>query len=263
MDERHEVMPDGRYMEPLLLAAEIIMESGGETFRAEETVLRMGEGFGLREVESFAVPSGLFISYQRGDGSTETGIKRVRRRGTDLTRVDETNRVSRHVAAGEMDCEAAVARLREIRGLRGIPAPLLVPAAAVCGGGFAVLFGGDWRELLVAAAVAGVVHALTILLEHYRMQGLVSSIMGGLLTALLPSLASRFLPGLLVEAVVAGALMPLVPGLAMTNAVQDTMRGDMVSGLSHGAQAILTACLVAGGALIAPPLMRLLTGGGM
>ena len=55
--------------------------------------------------------------------------------------------------------------------------------------------------------------------------------------------------------------MPLVPGLAMTNAVQDTMRGDMVSGLSHGAQAVLTACLVAGGALVANALMRILEGG--
>ena len=50
-------------------------------------------------------------------------------------------------------------------------------------------------------------------------------------------------------------------GLMMTNAIQDTMRGDMVSGLSHGAQAVLIACLVAGGALIAESLFRMLTGG--
>ena len=44
--------------------------------------------------------------------------------------------------------------------------------------------------------------------------------------------------------------MPLLPGLAMTNAVQDTMRGDIVSGLSHGINAILTAAMVAGGAQV-------------
>ena len=58
-------------------------------------------------------------------------------------------------------------------------------------------------------------------------------------------------------------LMPLVPGLAMTNAVQDTLRGDMVSGLSHGASALLTACLIAGGALLSPALIRLIFGGGL
>ena len=35
----------------------------------------------------------------------------------------------------------------------------------------------------------------------------------------------------------------------------------MVSGLSHGTQAILTACLIAGGALLAAALIRLLEGG--
>ena len=29
----------------------------------------MGEGFGLREVECFALPSGLFISYRGEDGN--------------------------------------------------------------------------------------------------------------------------------------------------------------------------------------------------
>ena len=57
--------------------------------------------------------------------------------------------------------------------------------------------------------------------------------------------------------------MPLVPGLAMTNAVQDSMRGDLLSGLSHGMQAILTACMVAGGALLAQGIMKLVTGGAL
>jgi len=54
----------------------------------------------------------------------------------------------------------------------------------------------------------------------------------------------------------------MLPGLAMTNAVQDTMRGDIVSGLSHGISALLTAAMVAGGALMAASLLRALTGGG-
>ena len=48
----------------------------------------------------------------------------------------------------------------------------------------------------------------------------------------------------------------------MTNAVQDAMRGDMISGLSHGLSAILTATLVAGGALMASAVMNL-TGGAL
>ena len=82
-----------------------------------------------------------------------------------------------------------------------------------------------------------------------------------MLTSLLPGLMALVLPVLQTELVIAGAIMPLVPGLAMTNAVQDTMRGDIVSGLSHGTQAILTAFLIAGGALLAQALMRIIGGG--
>ena len=55
----------------------------------------------------------------------------------------------------------------------------------------------------------------------------------------------------LVDAITGGLLMPLVPGLAMTNAVQDAMRGDVLSGVGHGMQAVLTAVLVAGGSVVA------------
>ena len=114
---------------------------------------------------------------------------------------------------------------------------------------------------MAAGVVAVLVQLMEIVLARFRTRGLAASILGGLLTALLPMLLNLALPDLQTELIVAGAIMPLVPGLAMTNAVQDTMRGDMVSGISHGVQAILTACLIAGGALLAVEIMRLLTGG--
>ena len=64
-----------------------------------------------------------------------------------------------------------------------------------------------------------------------------------------------------LTAAVAGALMPMLPGLAMTNAVQDTMRGDMVSGISSAVSAAMSAVLLAVGALAGTAFLRLLTGG--
>lgn len=55
-------------IKPLQLAGRIIMENGGETYRVEETVTRMGRAFGLKNVESFAVPSGVFVSCEKEDG---------------------------------------------------------------------------------------------------------------------------------------------------------------------------------------------------
>ena len=58
-------------IKPLQLAGRIIMENGGETYRVEETVTRMGRAFGLKNVESFAVPSGVFVSCEKRTAPTK------------------------------------------------------------------------------------------------------------------------------------------------------------------------------------------------
>ena len=116
-------------------------------------------------------------------------------------------------------------------------------------------------DLAAAGTVAVLVQGIETVLQRFRSRGMAASVFGGLMTALLPNLLALMLPALRPELVIAGAVMPLVPGLAMTNAVQDSMRGDMLSGLSHGVRAILTACLIAGGALLAVGIMKLITGG--
>ena len=237
-------------MDALQLAGKIIMENGGETYRAEETINRMGRGFGLEQVDSFAVPSGLFISYKNEDGEPVTSVRRVRKETRNLTRVDEVNQVSRLAAAGKLDCSQALARLREIECHPGSFAGMwCLPAAFLCAAGFALLFGADLLSIAAAGVVALLVQLMETFMARFRSRGMAASILGGLLTTLLPLLLSRVLPALQTELIVAGAVMPLVPGLAMTTAVQDTMRGDMVSGISHGVQAVLTACLIAGAVL--------------
>lgn len=263
MEESSVRTAEGRFMEPLQLAGKIIIENGGETYRVEETICRMGEGFGLNEVECFAVPSGLFITYRGENGELESGVKRVRQQERNLTRVDEVNRVSRSVAAGHMTCEEALARLREIERMPGaMPGAWGIVAVLVCSGGFTLLFGGGWREVALAVAVACLVFAVMLLVSLFHLKRFASAMMGGFLTALLPHLVSLLLPGIMTDTVIAGALMPLVPGLAMTNAVEDAMRGDTLSGMTNATQAILTACLVAGGAMLAAPVIRLISGGG-
>ena len=251
-------------METLQLAGQLIVESGGEIFRVEETITRMGTAFGLQDVQAFAVPSGMFISYRLSDGNVETAVKRLRSGSTDLSRVDAVNGVSRRVEAGELTQRQAQAVLEEIRGAwPGLRFPTGIAAAGLCAAGFSLLFGGGWMEFLIAGTVAALWQMWSALLSGTRVNGMVLTILGGMVSALLPTAVKFALPALGTEAVIAGALMPLLPGLTMTNAVQDTVRGDVMAGLSHGLQALFTACAAAGGALLSAALFRVLTGGGL
>ena len=253
---------DTIYMAPLHLAGRLIMENGGETYRVEETITRMGHAFGVEEVESFAVPSGIFISYRKGDGSIETAVKRVRRKGTDLTRVDAVNSVSRRMEREHLSCEEVMALLKEIETRPPKLTKLgLVAAVAMSSAGWAIMFGGGLVDCIVAFLVAFLSQVFAFALDKAGMRSFVSTLVGSFLGTMLPIFFHHMTGLLLVDATVAACLMPMLPGLAMTNAVQDTLRGDMVSGISSATSALLTASMIAGGALVGTAIFRLLTGG--
>ena len=249
-------------MEAVLLTGRIILENGGETYRVEDTVERMGRAFGCTKVEVFAVPSGVFITLAFPGGEEKTSVKRIRRRGTHLKKVDDANGVSRAVAAGDLSPREALMRLKEIESWEDVRGRAYMPwAAALSSFCFAIMFGGSFVDGTVAFFCAALTQGLIRLIKKYSMHYIVTSLVGGAICTLLPLLFAR-LTGLgLVDAMVAGSLMPLLPGLAMTNAVQDTMRGDMLSGVTHAAQALLICALVAGGALVAQSLFLLLERG--
>lgn len=247
-------------MAPLQMAGTLIMENGGETYRVEETVTRIGRAFGLAEVESFAVPSGLFISYRMADGSVETAVKRVHRGDVNLTRVNRVNSISRRVEREGMTPAQTLAELEEVAG-SGLRAALLPLGAGICAAGFTWMFEGNAEAFLISFLVSALVYLGMRLSERAGMDAMGSVVLGSFVTVLAPRLLGLAIAGLQTEAIIGGALMPMLPGLTMTTAVQDLMRGDMISGLSHGAKALLTAALVAGGALAANALFGLIAGG--
>ncbi len=56
--------------------------------------------------------------------------------------------------------------------------------------------------------------------------------------------------GVSLWAATIGALMPLVPGMALTNAMREIMAGDLISGLNRTAEAILVATAIALGTVL-------------
>ena len=65
-----------------------------------------------------------------------------------------------------------------------------------------------------------------------------------------------------LDRIIIGALMALVPGIAITNAMRDIMAGDMVAGISKGAEALLIGAAIALGTALGLGAAGLLGGGG-
>ena len=238
-------------LKALGLAGQIILENGGETYRAEDTVLRMAQTLGLKEAEVFAVPSGLFLSFTDESGERRTSVTRVHLRGTHLSRVDRVNHLSRKLTEGRLSPDELLPSLQEAARLgEQLPGWYNPLYAFLCAAGFAAMFGGGLVEILLAGVCAAVTQLVPWMLRGHDAGGMATTLIGGVICAIIP-FSFHALTGLgVTDIIVAGAIMPLVPGLSMTNAVRDILRGDMVSGVAHCARALMIAVMVAGGAVV-------------
>lgn len=245
-------MDCAKYMKALRLAGRVILENGGETYRAEDTVVRMARSLGLQAADAFAIPSGLFISFEDENGVSHSSVTRVHLHGTHLARVNRVNEISRLLASGLLDPEELYDALREASHIGGDMSRWYAPFAAFwTAAGFVFLFGGGWIDVLVGGLCAALTQVAPWLFSSEKATSPMTSVLlGGVICGLIPLVFYK-LTGLgITEVMIASAIMPLVPGLSMTNAVQDVMRGDMVSGVAHCARAVMVAVMVAGGALV-------------
>ena len=77
-------------------AGQIILESGGETYRVEDTILRICKTFGAEQAESFVTPTGIMSSICH-KGEIYSLTKRVVSRTVDLNKIDKVNDLSRNI----------------------------------------------------------------------------------------------------------------------------------------------------------------------
>lgn len=234
--------------------------AGGEIYRVEESVGRLLAAYGAEGGEVFAIPNCITASMTL-EGRPLTRIRRVGSHGTDIWRLEAVNDLCRRLCREPLPLGEARAQLaRTLAQEPRYPAWVILLAHFAGAAGFALFFGGGAADAL-CAGLCGVVIGLSARLADALGANLfMKTIAGGGVSALLALLLTGLGLGRSVDVVTIGALMILVPGVALTNAVRDIMVGDMVSGLSKLAEAVLIATAIALGTGLALGLSHLMGG---
>lgn len=229
-------------------AGVIMLESGAEMYRIEDTVSRMLRMSGLANIEVFALGTGIFATISDPGMDALTVIQRVRRHSTNLRRIYQVNNVSREFCGGQLTVEEAAARLDEIEKSAEYGFAQKCAGYVMVSGFFAVLFEGGARDCM-AAAFVGLILALVLrVAERIRFNDFFQNAAGAFalaVTALF--LRNGFLPDMNLDAVIISAIMPLVPGVTFTSGIRDTLNGDYSSGVARIAEAVVVALSVASG----------------
>lgn len=233
-------------------AGEIMMKSGAEIYRVEDTIERICKACRIPYVDVFATQSGgIFVSLDSGGNKSDifTYIKRIRSGGdTDLTKISEINRFSREFTTTDLSVDEGMKRLKEIDHIKPMPSPIRLLGAALVASFFSLIFGGNLIDFVCAFFIGGGSYLLSQFLSRYSINYFIRGFCCCAMAAFLALLASAVIPGANYSAIIIGALMIFVPGVAITNSIRDFLSGDMLSGLARATEAFIIAISLAVGA---------------
>ncbi|WP_251386994.1 threonine/serine exporter family protein [Mediterraneibacter agrestimuris] len=248
-------------MNTAVLAGVTMLKSGAETYRVEETIVRILKTANVETVETVVLTTGIFVTLDNPDMENISVIKRVESRGTNLNRIGCVNSISRRYCAGEMTLEEAYTELKAIGGRQYRRVIYNLATIGVCAG-FAPLFGGSFPEI-GGAALAGVTLALVTTIGKYlRIQGFLLNVFSAFGAALTAIFLKSIFPGLHMDTVIISSIMPIVPGVAITYAIRDSLQGDYLAGAARSMEAFMTAVAIALGVGMGMAVTGILQPGG-
>lgn len=250
-----------------LFAGEIMLKNGGETYRVEDTIIRLCKSRGFKYVETIVTPTGIYLSVDHSDEKDKEGpmhsfVKRIKNRQINLEKVAKVNDFSRRFVQEELTLEQGMKNLREIE--KSLP-PYTKYQVAFFGGVtssfFILLLGANFLEFLSAfLATIFVTYTITILGEK-DFASFTIHLVGGALAAFLAIILGQLHPEISINRVIIGEIMVMVPGVAITNGVRDSIAGDLISGLARAGEALIVAVAIAFGVGFALNLWTFFGGG--
>ena len=232
--------------------------SGAETYRIEESIIRIMAAYGAK-AEVFAIPNSMTATITTPSGESMTRLRRIGFHGNDMDSLERFSNLSRKICQEVPDPKIAEQWVADVRkSCRMYSLPLFLLANMIASAGFSVFFGGTIHDAAVSAVCGLVVGLISYFTEKIRINHFFATIATSFFMAFTAYLFGSF--GLNADMAIIGALMKLVPGLIFINAIRDIIFGDTNSGINRIVQVVLIAGAIALGTYFARSLASVLFG---
>lgn len=224
---------------------ELLLTSGAEVIRVEDTVRRLCTAYGFTRVDVFSITSSIVVTVQDKEGQVFTQTRRISARNTDLQKVALVNALSRQVCYNPITLEEFRERLAGIRRTKAYPLSIQCLCYAIISAAFAVFFGGTAMDGCAAALSGVLIFVTQLALGKLRINNLLQSVLTSAFTALVVVMLVRVGIGDSPAKITIGNIMLLIPGIAFTTSLRDLISGDTISGLIGICEAMVKAIAIA------------------
>lgn len=264
-----------RALELVTRIGEVLLKNGGEIFRVQQTMQLVAKAYGIPGFQVYVLANGLFVSMQEegrtitrpvesGDAAGQehlaSQVRYVPLSSVHLGRVAAVNNLSREIVAQKYTVEEASRKNEQIDKLPFTSNAVQTLMSGLGAGAFCILFGGSLLDS-AAAFLSGLVLWIFVLFLTARGANkiMVNILASALVTAMGVLFFHLFSFGDSMDMIVIGSIVPLLPGVPLTNSIRDYLNGDYLSGTIRMIDAVLVACCIALGVGIVLRVFQLVT----
>lgn len=230
-------------------AGEVLLRNGAEITRVQDTMKRILESFSITDHHIFVISNGIFITVAENSEAPLCVVRHIAQSRLNLSRVVQVNTLAREIVSkqGRCDIEEYMERLTSCERSAGNPFWLQLLACATGCGCFAYILGGNAWDSCAAFAAGLPLQCFLSYGGRHGMNPYIERILAGALATLCCELLLLAGVGSVLDRMIIGVIMPLVPGVAITTAIRDLFNSDYLSGVIHMADAVLIAISIAVG----------------
>ena len=241
----------------VLHLAQTLHRYGTPAHRLEQTMGMVLAQLGLQG-EFFALPTSLFASFGRPE-SHRTSMMRGETGDVNLEKLSRLDKLAERIILREVSLEEG---RQELETIIAQPQPFGNVLSLIGSGlGTAIaarVFGGGWREILVAGVIGVLLGLIAPFFARAEARRRVFEIVAALLAASITVAAAHFFsPFSLFIATLAGLIL-LIPGMRLTTAMTEIASGHLVSGAARLTGAVMAFLGIAFGTALGNRIASLL-----
>lgn len=210
-----------------LKTAYLLVNGGAETYRVEDTIERIGRSLGS-DVKCYVTVTAIFIEINRQN------YKFIKSRlgGTNLQMIDEINTMSRQLANNTITPEEFTLHINHLykyKRTADFPFYLKAFGAGLVSMAPMLLFEMPNYYFIYCFIVGIIGYAISYYLSRLSMLPYADLFIAGFVIALIAILLKDVHLITQYDTIIIGAIMPLVPGVAITNAIRELVMRHALS----------------------------------
>lgn len=224
-----------------------MLKNGAETYRVEDTMERLcSSRRNIYNIQTFVTQTGIFLSLEYED-EMFTYINRIKNTNINLNKIHLINKFSRKFVYTNISLDEGIKIIQEIDEKDNQKKFLNILSGSSSAMFFSMLFGGNFRDAMSSFLLSIFVLLILNQFSKMKLSFFINNFVGAFLVSLFAYFCIELNLGDNLDKIIIGAIMYLVPGVAITNAIRDTMSGDYLAGISRGMEAIFSAISIAFG----------------